>query len=73
MPESKNAKSKGIPTRGKAIRLHCIECSGDNRTEVRHCLIPGCHLYPYRMGSVAEGLRWGPEGRVSAAAGKDGE
>ena len=35
----------------KAIRLHCLECSGGRRKEVRFCQIPHCHLYPYRFGN----------------------
>ncbi len=67
MPESKNATSKDMPTRGKAIRLHCIECSGDNRAEARLCVIPECNLYPYRMGSIAAGAKWGPDGKIEEA------
>lgn len=34
----------------KAIRAHCIQCSGGNRAEVRKCVIDDCPLYPFRMG-----------------------
>lgn len=34
----------------KAIRAHCIECSGGAKKEVRECPIENCPLYPYRMG-----------------------
>ena len=34
----------------KAIRANCIECSGGSRHEVRHCTVPTCPLFPYRMG-----------------------
>lgn len=34
----------------KAIRAHCIECSGGEKKEVRECPIVRCTLYPYRMG-----------------------
>ena len=34
----------------KAIRAHCLECSGGQPKEVRLCLIPECPLYFYRMG-----------------------
>ncbi len=31
------------------IRAHCLECSGGSRLEVKHCRVPDCKLYPYRM------------------------
>lgn len=34
----------------KAIRAHCIECSGGQKKEVRECPIENCSLFPYRMG-----------------------
>ncbi|MAT59750.1 MAG: hypothetical protein CMF23_17390 [Ignavibacteriae bacterium] len=34
----------------KAIKKHCLECSGNSKKEVRECLINNCPLYPYRMG-----------------------
>lgn len=34
----------------KAIRQHCIECMGGQRSEVKRCPLKGCPLYPYRMG-----------------------
>lgn len=34
----------------KAIRVHCIECSGGQNKEVKECPITKCPLYPYRMG-----------------------
>ena len=34
----------------KAIRAHCIECSGGSTKEVKECPIAKCTLYPYRMG-----------------------
>ena len=34
----------------KAIRLKCLQCTCDNKVEVRECLIKDCTLYPYRMG-----------------------
>ena len=34
----------------KAIRKKCLDCSGHSQKEVRECVIPGCPLYPYRMG-----------------------
>jgi hypothetical protein len=34
----------------KAIRLHCLDCSGGSTKEVRLCVISDCPLYPYRFG-----------------------
>lgn len=34
----------------KAIRLKCLDCSGQSQADVRDCVIPECVLYPYRMG-----------------------
>lgn len=34
----------------KAIRQHCIFCSGGNIHEPKHCTITDCALYPYRLG-----------------------
>lgn len=37
-------------TASKAIRLKCLDCSGDQITEVRNCHIKSCALWRYRMG-----------------------
>lgn len=34
----------------KAIRKHCLECSGGSWNEVKLCVIPTCPLYRYRFG-----------------------
>ena len=34
----------------KAIRAHCLDCSGQQPGEVRKCAVETCTLYPYRMG-----------------------
>lgn len=34
----------------KAIRAKCLDCSGDNRAEVKKCELDDCPLYHYRMG-----------------------
>jgi len=33
----------------QAIRAKCIECSGDQKAEVRFCPMTDCPLYPFRM------------------------
>jgi hypothetical protein len=40
----------GMITMGKAIRQHCIDCSGGYRLEVNRCHITTCALYPFRSG-----------------------
>lgn len=34
----------------KAIKRHCLDCSGSSKKEVRECIIQDCPLYPFRMG-----------------------
>ena len=34
----------------KAIRAHCVTCSGDSISEARKCTATSCSLWPYRMG-----------------------
>ena len=34
----------------KAIRANCIECCGNQVSEVRLCTATECPLYPFRMG-----------------------
>lgn len=34
----------------KAIRQHCLECSGGSPSEVRNCVILDCPLYAFRLG-----------------------
>ena len=34
----------------KAIRQHCLSCSGGSPKEVADCIIKDCSLYPYRFG-----------------------
>lgn len=38
-------------TRGKAIRLKCLDCCCGNSAEVRRCELRKCPLWRYRMGS----------------------
>ncbi len=37
-------------TAQKAIRAKCLDCANGSATEVRHCPIKDCPLYPYRFG-----------------------
>lgn len=34
----------------KAIKLHCLECSGESANEAVGCQILGCTLWPLRLG-----------------------
>ena len=34
----------------KAIKKHCLECSGYEKKGVRECAIKDCVLYEYRQG-----------------------
>lgn len=34
----------------KAIKKHCLECSGYEKKEVRECKITDCVLFEYRLG-----------------------
>ena len=34
----------------KAIRAHCVGCSGGSYAEANKCTATGCALWPYRMG-----------------------
>lgn len=42
--------NKGI-TPLKAIKKHCLECSGYEKKQVRECVIKDCVLFPFRQGS----------------------
>lgn len=37
-------------SRGAAIRLHCLTCSGGQSSEVSACAITSCFLWPWRKG-----------------------
>ena len=40
-------------TRGKAIRLKCLDCCCGSASEVRRCELRKCPLWKYRMGREA--------------------
>ena len=48
--ESKPLDSVYMSSPLKAIRKHCLSCSGDAPTFVRECTFLDCDLYPFRMG-----------------------
>jgi hypothetical protein len=37
-------------TPSKACRMKCLECCCFQLSEVKHCKIKSCALWPYRMG-----------------------
>lgn len=43
-------------TRGKAIRLKCLDCCCGNKAEVRRCPVTNCPLWRYRMGSESKAV-----------------
>jgi hypothetical protein len=34
----------------RAIRKHCLDCSGDSSNEVKLCAHKDCNLYHFRLG-----------------------
>jgi hypothetical protein len=46
----------------RAIRAFCIECSGNNKAEVRRCPCEKCQLFPFRMGHRPKGCKDIPDG-----------
>jgi hypothetical protein len=38
--------------RDQAVRLHCLECAGENSTEVTLCPCTACPLWGFRMGNI---------------------
>lgn len=61
----------------KAIRKHCVECSGGLINDVRDCEIPASTLYPYRFGcrpktrAKREAKRAAEKAKTQAAEGDD--
>ena len=45
-----------IITRGKAIRLKCLDCCCGNSAEVRRCPATNCPLWRYRMGNESKAV-----------------
>jgi len=40
-----------VITKAKAIRMHCMDCSGWQSGEVVKCTAYTCALYPFRFGN----------------------
>lgn len=47
---TKNGFKSWVLSPLKAIRQKCLECSGWQQNEVKHCVFPDCALYPFRFG-----------------------
>ncbi len=55
----------------KSIRAKCLDCSCQQRKEVRLCPVTSCALWPYRMGKrpmTSELMQVERKGAVSHAA-----
>jgi hypothetical protein len=46
-----NEPEPPIVTRNQAIKLRCLDCCGNQRSEVVKCTAIKCSLWPYRIGS----------------------
>lgn len=47
-----------VITKAKAIRLHCMDCSGWQTSEIVKCTCHTCALYPFRFGNEKGLERW---------------
>jgi hypothetical protein len=68
-------------TKGRAIKLYCLECAGDSANETTLCQIKDCPLWEHRLGggmrtagyqNRVKGL-WERGGEVVEAARADGQ
>lgn len=50
-PADLNALGHEVMPAGKAIKAHCMECSGGSAQEARMCTAVGCNLWPFRLGA----------------------
>jgi hypothetical protein len=50
----------------KAIRLHCLDCSGFYEADVKNCELVKCPLHPYRMGASRSDMKKGERNRKKA-------
>jgi len=56
----------------KAIREHCLECSGDSFRERELCTVKNCNLWPYRFGHACKSSQTGDaiDGKRPASGGE---
>lgn len=47
----KDGHETKVLMKAKAIRLHCLDCSGWQTSEVSRCTCHDCALYPFRFGN----------------------
>lgn len=50
-------KSVDYLTPARAIKLHCLDCSGGSPGERRTCQIKSCPLWPFRLGGLDNSLK----------------
>ena len=50
-----------------AIKAKCLDCSADDRNEVKLCNIEDCPLWPYRLGKDPDGRKMTDEQKAAAA------
>jgi len=41
---------KAVKTPVKSIRLYCLECCCNQKSEVSRCELVDCPIYPFRLG-----------------------
>ena len=46
------------PSRAKAVKNKCLECSGHSPTEVTLCAVSTCPLWPFRTGNNTSKTYW---------------
>lgn len=51
-----------VMTRGDAIRARCLDCCCFQRTEVTKCTAYDCPLWPFRLGSYTQSMKYLPKG-----------
>ncbi len=51
-----------------AIKAKCLDCSADDRNEVKLCNVDNCPLWPYRLGKDPESGRKMTDEQKAAAA-----
>lgn len=49
----------------KAIREKCLDCSAQQPSEVKHCPVTTCALWPFRMGKNPNRAGLGNAGNLS--------
>jgi hypothetical protein len=53
-------------SKARAIKIKCLDCSGDSKKDVTVCQIVACPLWPFRFGYSSKDQRY--KKRMEAAA-----